>query len=81
MREKKSHGVDPKKIHEKGYSFTCPKCGIAFSTKIDLNNHNCDGDVKTEKEPKKTPVPLHLFKKPALKDELDMLKSMREKKH
>ena len=53
----------------------------AVSTKIDLNNHNCDGDVKKEKEPKKTPVPLHLFKKPALKDELDMLKSMREKKH
>lgn len=59
----------------------CPKCGIAFSTKIDLRNHNCDGDVKKEKEPKKVRIPLHLFKKPQLKDELDMLKSMREKKH
>lgn len=61
--------------------YTCPKCGISFSTKIDLRNHNCDGDVKKEKEVKKVRIPPHLFKKPQLKDELDMLKSMREKKH
>lgn len=69
-------------------SFICPKCNLDFVTERDLRFHQCDAEIKNQEEEvrrqaarKKAQhqVVNAIFKKPALKDEVQILRDIMKK--
>ena len=69
-------------------TFVCPKCKLDFVTERDLKFHQCDADSHAQEEEmkkqvaekkKRTQLASTVFKKPVLKDEVQILHDIMKK--
>lgn len=69
-------------------TFVCPKCKLDFVTERDLKFHQCDAESHAQEEEmkkqvaekkKRTQLASTVFKKPVLKDEVQILHDIMKK--
>ncbi|KAK8798051.1 hypothetical protein JH06_1940 [Blastocystis sp. subtype 4] len=88
LRKKREELASVQKQHVKEKSFICPKCNLDFVTERDLRFHQCDADLKNQEEEVRRQaarkkahhqVANAIFKKPVLKDEVQILRDIMKK--